>query len=290
MAFSKSRDLRKRRGRTPGSSFRFDGSHNGRKTPAPASARGTGSSGKRHKDDSMTIENRQTSVSYAIGGAGNDYPVPFPILAKDNLEVEKMDADGNVTPMSAGFDYTVHMTGDPAKPLRSATVELLRPVSGGWLLLVSRRVPITQENFFHAQGPNSPVAMEEGLDKLTMICQELSARLDAVPSDSLAAGQRELDERVAAIERRLESTMPTAPVDGETYAARGRAWTPIDAAAGDPFVRDAAGYAVPVRRAAYRPNSVWHVAPGYVSASASATAGDEDSLFTVDGDGYCVLK
>lgn len=240
----------------------------------------------------MTIEKTQTSVVFQNVDAASAFPIPFPVLDKSNIAVTYQNRDGTRRAAVEGIDYRVAFEGNRLRRTKAAVLTLLVPPAKGATVLVSRRVPITQEIVFFNQGPYTPAAIEESLDKLTMICQELSEGLDALPLGDLARRQDELERSIADIGSRLAQTMPVSP-EGGTYAASGDRWVPIDprpADAGDPFVLDESGYVVAAVRAAYRPNPVWTIDSRNISLSPSARAGDADSRFVIDGDGYCVVK
>lgn len=238
----------------------------------------------------MTIENTPTSVSYRDPDADRDYPLPFPILGKGNLSIACFGPDGESRELTEDADYRVSMLGNAQQNLKWAAITLVDKPPPGSLLVIRRKIPITQENVFHNQGPNSPAVMEMSLDKAAMICQELSARLDDLPIEKLEMNQDELAQAAASLAGRLDATMPAAPDDGKSYIAAGDRWLPFDPGAGEIFTVDGEGFVVPAQRAAYAPSPVWQIEAKHLSVSPSALPGERDSHFAIDAEGYCVAK
>lgn len=132
------------------------------------------------------LEQTGSSVVYRGGEGLSVFPVPFPFLANSHLRVRICPAGGEWRGLAQGADYAVNLLSDGYGEL----ILLHEELPAGALLDIRRRVPLTQEILFHNQGPNSPRATEEALDKLTMIAQQLQDGIDsrlAAPEGSDAA-------------------------------------------------------------------------------------------------------
>lgn len=119
------------------------------------------------------------------------------------------------------------------------------------------------------------------------------ARTAAVEAVLIAEGiaataQEALDVAGEAMEIALQA-MPPAPADGLYYGI-GRTWVKAELPAGDPFVVDANGYAIEVKRPSYLANPIFAVGDPYITLNPSLQPGDSDSVFIVDSAGYVVLK
>ena len=119
------------------------------------------------------IEITESQVVFQRDDGVSVFPIPFPFSDNSHIEAFLLDADGLPTKLSAGTDYTVTNIDDNGE-----LVLLGEELASECTLLVRRRIPLTQEVFFHNQGPNSPKAVEESLDKLTMIAQQQQDQID----------------------------------------------------------------------------------------------------------------
>ena len=117
---------------------------------------------------------RTASEAVFQGGEGASvFPIPFPFLENAHLEVEQTGPDGSER-LQAGIDYMINRISDGNGEL----VLLGTDLPPDQVLTIRRTVPLTQEILFHNQGPNSPKATEESLDKLTMIAQQLQRGIE----------------------------------------------------------------------------------------------------------------
>lgn len=130
------------------------------------------------------LDKTSSRAVYQGGYNQSVFPIPFPFLENSHIAAAVYDADGSRV-LAAGIDYTVNRISDA-----NGELVLLGPeLRAGSTLTISRRVPLTQEIMFHNQGPNSPKATEEAVDKLTMIAQELRDAVDErlpIPDGSTA--------------------------------------------------------------------------------------------------------
>ena len=133
----------------------------------------------------MTIENQERRIVYDTDGTSLNYPVPFPFLEPEWLEVsvgtgEIGSAD---TVLVYGTDYNVAGAGQPT----GGMVVLYAPQPVGMKLAISRWVPLTQEEVYPEGGKFPAQTTEDCFDKLTMIAQQLqdiAERSDFLPPSS----------------------------------------------------------------------------------------------------------
>ncbi len=152
------------------------------------------------------LDKTASRATYRGGEGQTVFPIPFPFLENNHLSALRRGADGSARALLPGADYAVNRVSDGNGEL----ILLGDPLPEGSTLEIGRRVPLTQEILFHNQGPNSPRAMEEALDKLTMIAQELRDDLDGggdgdggASSDELEALRQELRSLGANLDSRL---------------------------------------------------------------------------------------
>lgn len=206
----------------------------------------------------MTIGQTSVCVTYQGGTEAIDFEVPFEVLDKGDVHVAAWDRSGTAADFVEGLDYYVEIL-QPAGESKShrlnqrmqTMVRLSNPLPEGWRLHIRRRVDITQDNSLQGMHFN---AVEDSLDKLTMICQETSydlgvagdradsfeKRMDGMSSAlqgedaviraeivSLRSGLekniREIEEYLDAIGKRVERKMPTAPGAG-VWLGQGGGW------------------------------------------------------------------
>jgi len=123
----------------------------------------------------MTVSTTINKVSYACDGATTTYPYTYPIYEDTDLEVIlKEIATGTETTLSLTTHYTVTGAGDAA----GGNVETVATYSGDYELHIRRILPLTQAIDYIFGGDFPSETHEEGLDRLTMICQQLEEFLD----------------------------------------------------------------------------------------------------------------
>lgn len=123
----------------------------------------------------MSISNTQARVSYNGNGTTTAFSVPFPFLANGDLVViEQNLISGTQTTKVLTTDYTVSGAGDPSGG--AVTANSAPSASVSWVIY---RDPALTQNVDIVDGDPLPAAsIETPLDKLTMIVQRLSDRLD----------------------------------------------------------------------------------------------------------------
>ncbi len=153
------------------------------------------------------LDKTASRVTYRGGEGQTVFPIPFPFLENNHIAAARRGADGAAATLSPGVDYAVNRVSDGYGEL----ILLGDPLAEGCTLDILRRVPLTQDILFHNQGPNSPRATEEALDKLTMIAQELrddfeaggGGNADGASDEELEALRQELRVLGAGLEVRL---------------------------------------------------------------------------------------
>ncbi len=146
-------------------------------------------------------------ATYQGGDNRTVFPIPFQFQEPGHIHARIRDGDGRETVLSPGIDYAVVKLTDASGELTL----LGRTLPAGASLTISRRLPLTQEILFHNQGPNSPQAMEEAVDKLTMISQQLQADLEETTAATMATAAAEIAQvrdETAAVQQALSATAP----------------------------------------------------------------------------------
>lgn len=119
----------------------------------------------------MTVSTLATRVFYAGDGASLTFAVPFPFLSRTHLRATRFRvgvAPETLTIVSATGE------GNPA----GGSVTLSGPVGSAWSLLIERDTPETQETDYTPNDAFPAETHERGLDKLTMLIQELRTEMD----------------------------------------------------------------------------------------------------------------
>lgn len=115
----------------------------------------------------MTVTTTTSSVSYT--GSGLTYAYPFRILEDSDLTVKVAGVTKTIV-----TDYTVTGAGDAG----GGNVVLVSD-PGSSTVLITRTVPFTQTTDYVAGDSFPAETHETALDKLTMLCQQLNARITA---------------------------------------------------------------------------------------------------------------
>lgn len=128
----------------------------------------------------MTIGSSRTSERYAGDGVSKAFPIPFRFGAARDIAVAIVDpVTGIETPLAqANGDFTVTVGSD------GGTLNMALAPATGLALHVRRSTVIDQQIVYVPNDPFPAKTHEGGLDKLTMIAQELLDALDEYASRS----------------------------------------------------------------------------------------------------------
>lgn len=114
------------------------------------------------------------SGPYAGSGTTGPFPIQFPFLDAEHLEVIKEDTTGQERVLSHGLEFTVIGGGDS----EGGNLTLTQPLAVGETLVILRSIPVTQDVHYREGGPFPARTHERSLDKLTMMTQMALERLD----------------------------------------------------------------------------------------------------------------
>lgn len=135
----------------------------------------------------MTVNSVTPVIMYGENGGTKNWAVPFRFLAAADLEVTRIDADGNVTPLSLGAHYTV--TG--ADNINGGVLSTVTAAAAGVTLRIARATPRIQP-MDYTQGDNfAAESHERALDRAIMIAQETAAFADETSLRSLRVPESE---------------------------------------------------------------------------------------------------
>ncbi|WP_018125858.1 hypothetical protein [Desulfovibrio oxyclinae] len=122
----------------------------------------------------MTVSSTTSRASYAGNGSTRDFAVPFLFIAAADVQAVLRYPDGSEAILLRGTHYSLEGEGNPyGGTLRTSTAPL-----AGETLVIRRNPAILQEVDYMENGPFPAETHERALDRLTMICQSLSERLD----------------------------------------------------------------------------------------------------------------
>ena len=121
------------------------------------------------------ISSSENRVSYDGDGLAKEFAYQFKILEKSDIKVMLVKPDGSTQILSKDYyvDATKGVVIYPGYAPGAEIPESERPpvLPAGWRLVLYREVPITQLSKLLEQWPFNII--EDGLDKLTIICQQL---------------------------------------------------------------------------------------------------------------------
>ena len=169
----------------------------------------------------MTVSRQIPKVIYLGNGLARDWTFPFPVREEEHLKLVVSSPENEITQIPQ-TEYQVDLSaGSVRYPL-----EGMEPLSNGWKIAVLRETPIDQGIDLVNNGGMFPQVLEGGLDKLSMIAQEIEvkmARAVMVPEtadDPVEYGNLILSgaERAESAAIRAESSAGSA--GGNANAAR----------------------------------------------------------------------
>lgn len=126
----------------------------------------------------MTISSTTNRCTYGGNGSTKAFAVPFLFIAEADVQAVLRGIDGAEHVLDRGVDYMLEGAGDAY----GGTLTMNVPPAEGEALVIRRNPAIVQEVDYMENGPFPAETHERALDRLTMICQSLSERLDRAVS------------------------------------------------------------------------------------------------------------
>lgn len=121
----------------------------------------------------MTVASDVQDVTYATDGSTVGFPIPFYFLADAHIGASLIAADGTLTELFLGSDFSIAGAGNPD----GGTLTTLTVRPAGFKLHICRSVPVTQETQYQQNDAFPAKTTEKALDKLTMIDQQHAASI-----------------------------------------------------------------------------------------------------------------
>src|SRR5213595_3061911 len=117
----------------------------------------------------MTVSTQSTLIAYLGDDVAVSFPFTFPVYDENHIQVYKQDVITKVLTTVATSAYSVTGIGDE----NGGTVTLTTPPTSDTRVLISRRLPYTQDLDINNQGGYYPQNVEVELDLLAMQIQQL---------------------------------------------------------------------------------------------------------------------
>jgi len=121
----------------------------------------------------MTVSSTTSKVIYSGNGSTTVFAVPFMFLEAEDIEVTLFDTNGVGHAQVLGSDFQLSGVGEQT----GGVCTMSRIPENGQTLVVRRSPAITQEVDYVENDAFPAATHEAALDKLTMVCQDLSERL-----------------------------------------------------------------------------------------------------------------
>lgn len=125
----------------------------------------------------MTIASTQSKIQYVGNGSTATFAVPFMFLDTDDIEVTRV-VNGVETRLTISTDYTLSGAGEQM----GGVCTFATPPAINEHIVIRRNPSLVQEVDYLENDAFPASTHENALDKLTMICQTLSERLDRTVS------------------------------------------------------------------------------------------------------------
>ena len=122
----------------------------------------------------MTVNSTINRIEYAGDGASAVFTVGFYFLIETDLKVYLRDRQDNEKLLTATTHYTVSNAGNPA----GGSVKMVTAPTAGEKLVIVRDPALTQLTDYRANDAFPAETHERAIDKLTMLAQRLSERID----------------------------------------------------------------------------------------------------------------
>ena len=126
----------------------------------------------------MTLSTISNKVSYSFSSTSiTAFTIPFFFIENADISAILRDSTDAETTWTLTTDYTVSGAGDES----GGTLTAINPLSAGDTLVIKRVEQFTQPSDLPTAGPLPSGTLEEGLDRLTMLAQQLNEVDSRVP-------------------------------------------------------------------------------------------------------------
>lgn len=125
----------------------------------------------------MTLPVQVPQIEYAEDGVSTSFPVPFRYRDPAHIRAERVAADGTVTSLVAGTDYSLG-AGDTAS---GGTLTVTVAAAAGVTLVIWRETPLKSDGDYETTGAFKAQSHEDLLDEAAMRDQDQQLQLDRAP-------------------------------------------------------------------------------------------------------------
>lgn len=152
----------------------------------------------------MSISSSTTKNTYSGDGSTTVFPYTFEILAQGDMLVQtKVNSTGVITTNTITTEYTISGAGVST----GGNVTFVTAPASGTTVILLRNVSYLQPSHYSEYDPLPSVTLETNLDRLTMLCQQLS---------EIASRNVKVD---AGVDTDVFNTTLPTPSDGGLYLA-----------------------------------------------------------------------
>jgi hypothetical protein len=124
-----------------------------------------------------TVSSTTTTQSYACDGSTTEFTFTFPIVASADLGVYvRLDSDGSYSQLTETTDYTVAATNNDYS--NGGVVTTVATHAATYTLFIVRETALTQSLDLVPHTALPAETLEAAIDRLTLLVQQNSARLD----------------------------------------------------------------------------------------------------------------
>lgn len=121
----------------------------------------------------MSVESQLSKITYLITEGVLTYSFPYKFFSKEDIEVWHASADGETQEQfTLDEDYTISPVQDDYPD--GANVVLSEELPAGDTLIIRRVLDVVQQTSLPASGKLNTESLESQLDKIVMICQQLT--------------------------------------------------------------------------------------------------------------------
>ena len=226
----------------------------------------------------MSVSSEVRKAGPFLGnGTAASFPFGFKVFEADDVKVVQADAGGVETPLTPGVDYSVTLNPEQ-ESAPGGSVVLNTPLPDGERLAITSSMANLQPITLTNQGGFYPEIINAGLDRLTILVQQIAEQIGRAIKVNISSGQdpdelmRELLDgiRQAIDSAALAETKANEAVDSAGQAAQSEASAAGHAGSAAASAAVAAGHADAAAASASNASGSKTAAAGSASAAANS--------------------
>jgi hypothetical protein len=147
----------------------------------------------------MSVSSEVRKAGPFLGnGTAASFPFGFKVFEADDVKVVQADAGGVETPLTPGVDYSVTLNPEQ-ESAPGGSVVLNTPLPDGERLAITSSMANLQPITLTNQGGFYPEIINAGLDRLTILVQQIAEQIGRAIKVNISSGQDPDELRIESI-------------------------------------------------------------------------------------------